>query len=145
MPSFFSRAAAPAAPLICTVDKTLVRLQLDGYRAAFEHLVRTEVIPNGFRWIFRAEAGLTTNLRALAEREAECCRFLSFDLATDGGLVVWEITGEASAAAVLEELARMPQRLRDEPRPDHDLVALERHAEAAGLRFTAVPGGSGRD
>jgi hypothetical protein len=145
MPSFFSRAAAPAAPLICTGDQTLVRLQLDGYRAAFEQLVRTEVVPNGFRWIFRAEPGLTDRLRTLAEREAECCRFLSFDLGTDGDLIIWEITAEASAAAVLAEVGRLPQRLRDEPRPEHDIVALERHAEEAGLRFTAIPGAGERD
>ena len=42
MPSYFSRAAAPAAPLICTGDHAQVRAQIDGYRAAFEHLIQVD-------------------------------------------------------------------------------------------------------
>jgi hypothetical protein len=135
MPSFFSRAAAPAAPLICTGDHTQARLQIDGYRAAFEHLIHAESIPHGFRWIFRAQPGLAARLRALAEREADCCRFMSFELTEDGDRIVWESTGDASASPVLDEIARLPERLRDEPRAGHDLAALKRSAEAKGLVF----------
>ena len=138
MPSYFSRAAAPAAPLICTGDHAQVRAQIDGYRAAFEHLIQVEAIPRGFRWIFRAQPGLGALLCALAEREADCCRFMSFDVTDDGARIVWESTGDASASPIIDEIARLPERLRDEPRASHDLAALKRSAEAAGLVFTAA-------
>lgn len=143
--SFFSCAAVPATPVVCTGDHTLARRQIDGYRAAFQHLVDVDAIPHGFRWTFRARPGLAAELRTLAEREAGCCRFISYDIIADGDRVIWESTGDASAAAVIEEIARLPQRLRDEPRPDRDLAALKRDAEAAGLRFTVSPGTGGRD
>lgn len=137
MPSYFSRAAAPAAPLICTGDHAQVRAQIDGYRAAFEHLIQVEAIPRGFRWIFRAQPGLGALLCALAEREADCCRFMSFELTDDGARIVWESTGHASASSVIDEIARLPERLRDEPRAGDDLALLKRNVETAGLVFAA--------
>ena len=138
MPTIFSRPAAPAAPLICTGDQGQARLQIDGYRSAFQHLLHVDAIPHGFRWTFRAQPGLAEQLRGLAEREADCCRFMSFELTDEGDRIVWETTGDASAAPVIDELARLPERLRNEPRASHDLAALKRSAEAAGLVFTAA-------
>jgi hypothetical protein len=127
----FSRAAAPSAPVVCTGDLALARLQLDGYRAAFQHLVRVDAIPGGFRWTFRAQLGLASQLRGLAEREAECCRFLSYDLVSDGEWIVWDSAGSDDARPVIDEIARLPQRLRDA----NDLAAIKRNVEAAGLIF----------
>jgi hypothetical protein len=139
--TFFSRPAVPAAAIVCTGDRTLARLQIDGYRAAFEHLISVDAIPRGFRWTFRAQLGLASQLRGLAEREAGCCRFLSFDLTSEGDRIVWESTGDASATSVIDEIARLPQRLRDEPRAEHDIAVLKQNAEAAGLAFRAMDAG----
>ena len=76
-------------------------------------------------------------LRLLAEREHECCRFFQFDLSKVGDELHWETRADERAAAILDEFARLPERLRDEPRPGHDVTSVKRSANAAGLVFVA--------
>ena len=133
----FSRSSAVNAPVVCSADLTHAQVQIDGYRAAFQRLVGTERFPGGFRWTFRAEHGLESQLRELAEREADCCRFFSYDLITDGDKISWEVRGEDRVSSVLEEYFHLPERLREEPRQVHDVAALKRSAEKAGLIFIA--------
>jgi hypothetical protein len=127
-------------PLACTFDfrnTAAAQAHVDGYRAAFTRLVGTERFPGGFRWIFRADPGLAVELKTLAEREHGCCRFLSFDVKTDGPHIVWETRAQEHATTFLEEYLQLPERLRAEPRPGHDVAVLERDVRKAGLVFTA--------
>jgi hypothetical protein len=138
-----SPSPRPDEPIACTFDVSdtrAVQAHMDEYRAAFTHLIATERFPGGFRWRFRAQPGLDARLRSQAEREHACCSFLAFELSTDGQEIIWDIRADERAASVLEELSRLPERLREEPRPGHDLVLLEREARRAGLAFTADKG-----
>jgi hypothetical protein len=134
--TLFSRSSAVNAPVVCTADLTHAQVQIDGYRAVFQRLASAERFPGGFRWTFRAELGLESQLRGLAEREADCCRFFSYDLITDDDKIDWEVRGEDRVSSVLEEYFHLPERLREEPRQVHDVAALKRSAEKAGLGFS---------
>jgi len=134
---FFFREGVTDAPIVCTRDMSLARAQLDGYRAAFAHLVGADRFHDGFRWRFRATSGIEARLRILAEREAECCRSLSYTLTRDGDHIAWETRGADTASSVLDEYFRLPQQLSEEPRPDHDVAYLKRAASDAGLAFAA--------
>lgn len=130
---------AASEAIVCSADlrdKPTVQGQLDGYRAAFEHLVRTERFPGGVRWIFAKHSGLDAKLRELARNEHQCCRFFQFDLRqTDDG-IVWETTARPEAAAVLHEFGRLPEQLRDQPR-GHETEAIKERITGAGLVFAA--------
>ncbi len=80
----------------------------------------------------------------LAEREADCCHFFSYDLITDGDKIVWEVRAEDRVSSVLEEYFHLPERLQEEPRQVHDVATLKRSAEKAGLGFTAEVGPTGK-
>ena len=137
---FNSGALPPDEPIACTAglwDKAAVQAHIDAYRAAFTRQTGGERFPGGFRWRFRAEPGLAEELKSIAQREHTCCRFLSFDLRFEGDQLIWETRSDDRAAAFLEEFFRLPERLRAEPRPGHDLEALKQRAEEAGLSFTA--------
>lgn len=134
----FSRSSAVNAPIVCSADLAQAQVQIDGYRAAFQRLVGADRFPGGFRWTFRAAHGLELQLRVLAEREADCCRFFRYDLITDGDEISWEVRGEDRVSSVLEEYFHLPERLREEPRPVHDVAALKLSAEKAGLIFIAA-------
>lgn len=137
---FRSAAATEDEPIACTADlkdKPAVQEQMDRYRAAFVQLVGTDRFAGGFRWRFRAQPGLDVELKLLAEREADCCRFLQFDLLKVGEELHWETRANESAASVLDEFAKLPDRLRQEPRRGHDVASLKRSASAAGLIFIA--------
>jgi hypothetical protein len=123
---------------VCTADlsdQPAVQAQMDEYRAAFEHLLTTRRSENGFVWVFEYRPDLVTRLKALAEKEHRCCRFFQFDLRTSDGHILWEIRGDRRAAPVLEEFARLPERLAHEPRRGHDIAEVKRRTAAAGLVF----------
>jgi hypothetical protein len=127
-------------PVACTADlqqETMIQWHMSEYRAAFAHLTRSERTADGFRWHFRPAPGLVERLRGLAEREHTCCSFMGFDIRDSGDELVWEGRAGKDAAGFLDEFVRMPERLREEERPGHDLVHLAKHARAAGLTFTS--------
>lgn len=136
---FLSRPAAPGAPIVCTagLDRDILRIHFDGYRAAFEHLVSSERTPGRFRWTFRATLGLASQLLGLASREADCCSFLGFTLREEGEHIVWETTADARAEAMLEMFFQLPGKLRDGTRPELDIPGLKAEFDAIGLAFTA--------
>jgi mercuric ion transport protein len=137
---FRSPAPGPDEPIVCTADfadKPTVQGLIDGYRAAFAHLVRTEQFPGGFRWVFRTAPGLEVHLKWLAENEHQCCRFFSFDVVTTSEQIFWEIRAHDEAASVLESFSQLPERLKEEPRRGADVAMLERRSGEAGLRFAA--------
>ena len=137
---FASGAPDPQEPIACTADlrdHRTVQAQIDRYRTAFEHLVATEALQGGFVWIFQDSPALIPLLMELAENEHRCCRFFEFDLRVADGRVRWQVTADERAASVLEEFARLPERLAHEPRRGHDVAELKRRTAAAGLAFTA--------
>lgn len=135
-----SPVAEPNEPVACTVnlnDKAALQAGIDTYREAFTHLVASERFQGGFRWTFRNAPGLRERLGWLSEAEHGCCRFLSFDVRSQGDQILWETRAEAHAASALEEYFHLPQRLLEETQPGHDLEHLEREATRAGIRFTS--------
>jgi hypothetical protein len=131
-------------PIVCTADlddRPTVQGQLDGYRAAFRHLLRVERFSGGIRWVFADRAGLAEELRALAAKEHTCCKFFKFDLRRTNDSIVWETTADEQAAAMLEEFARLPDRLRQHPQ-GNDADAIKQSASAAGLVFAGDTRGS---
>jgi hypothetical protein len=131
---------AADAPIACTADlenEEAVRSHLGGYRAAFTQLLRSEKLPNGFRWTFRAEPGLEASLRKLVEREHECCSFFTFELSSDRDRITWTVTADERTQSVVNEFFRLPERLRDGSSESGGLASLKREMEAAGLAFTA--------
>jgi hypothetical protein len=137
--AFRTPAPAPAEAIVCTADlrdQPTIQGQLDGYRAAFEHLVRCEWFAGGVRWVFEKRAGLLAELRTLAEKEHQCCKFFQFDLRESSSGIVWETTARAEAAAVLQEFGRRPERLREQPQ-GRDVDAIKARVTRAGLSFAA--------
>ena len=60
------------------------------------------------RWRFRAAPGLEEDLRSLAGRERECCRFFIFEIQTVGYEIWWDSRVEdPDALPLLEELFSM--------------------------------------
>ncbi len=138
--SFFCTPSPhPDEPSVCTADLSdapTVQGQLDGYRAAFAHLLRIERFPSGVRWVFAKRPGLDAELRRLAEKEHQCCKFFRFDLLSTDDAIVWETTATEEASSVLEEFGRLPERLNQHPKGE-DMSALKEKANGAGLVFAA--------
>ena len=136
---FTSPAPGLGEPIVCTADlrdKPTVQGQLDGYRAAFTHLRRTERFPGGVRWVFAKRNGLDVELRTLAHNEHQCCKFFQFDLTQTPDSIVWETTAGPEAAAVLEEFGNLPAQLREHPQ-GQESAAIKDRITGAGLVFAA--------
>lgn len=129
----------PDEPIVCTADindKPTVQGQLDGYRAAFRDLLRTETFEGGVRWVFAAHPGLANDLKQLAQKEHQCCAFFMFDLRIVGDTIIWETRANADAVEVLVEFARLPERLAAHPR-GAEVLPIKRAIEGKGLIFAA--------
>jgi len=136
---FSSAAPRPGEPIVCTADlrdQPTVQAQLDGYAAAFQQLLRVEKLDGKARWIFANRAGLADELRKLAENEHQCCRFFKFDLRVAGETIVWETSAGPDAAPVLDEFARLPERLSQHPRGSA-VQPIKQAISAAGLSFAS--------
>jgi len=136
---FSSAAPRPGEPIVCTADlrdQPTVQAQLDGYAAAFEQLLRVEKRDGKARWIFANRPGLADELRQLAENEHQCCRFFKFDLRVVGETIVWETTAAPDAVPVLDEFARLPERLSQHPRGSA-VQPIKQAIAAAGLSFAS--------
>jgi hypothetical protein len=126
-------------PIACTFDMKdmgAARAHIDGYRAAFEHLVDAERFAGGFRWMFRNAPGLEHRLKKLAEREHDCCRFMDFELFYRGNNIVWETRADDRAASVMEAYFRLPETLR--VGDGGDVAALQDGFVKAGLQFPSA-------
>jgi len=62
----------------------------------------------GVLWKIRATDASDAESRRLATLEAHCCDGLRFEIARRGAEVVWEITGPATAAAILDAFYELP-------------------------------------
>jgi hypothetical protein len=131
---YVSGPAKENEPLVCTADLNDARgvdTQLEGYRAAFGHLVASERFEGGVRWRFRAVPGLEAHLAELATRERACCQFFQFDLVVDGEEIIWETRAQDHARTILDEFFTLPDRLR----ASADVATVKAAAERAGLVF----------
>jgi len=140
---FSSATPRPGEPIVCTADlrdQPTVQAQLDGYAAAFQQLLRVEKLAGKVRWIFANRPGLSDELRALAENEHQCCRFFKFDLRAAGETVVWETTATPDASQVLDEFARLPERLSQHAR-GRAVEPIKQAIGAAGLSFASDASG----
>lgn len=141
---FSTASPRPGEPIVCSADlhdKPTVRGQLDGYRAAFEQLLRVEKFEGGVRWVFTNRPGLGDELRNLAEKEHQCCSFFKFDLRDAGETIVWETRAGKDAAQVLDEFARLPERLSQHAR-GNEVQPIKEAIGGAGLTFAADKLGS---
>lgn len=122
-----------AEPIVCTLAGQQQQDQrVAEFRNAFVHLERTEPFDGGFRWHFRNEPGLETELRELARREHECCRFFDFRIHRQGDVIVWEVRAPEQAAGVLHEFMRFPDTV------DVPSETLKRVFSQAGLTFVSA-------
>ena len=125
-------AAASIEPIACSLmGREEQAKRAAEFREAFVHLDRTETIAGGFRWYFRGDYALEAQLRDLAHREHECCRFFDFRITREGSALVWETRGPQGAAAVLEEFKLLPETLKG----SSTLDAMQRVLADAGLTF----------
>ncbi len=131
-------------PIVCTADmqdEPTVLGQLDSYRAAFEHLRSVERFEGGVRWVFANRPGLGSELRNLAEKEHQCCSIFKFDLRDAGESIIWETTARREAVRVLDEFARLPERLNQHARGS-EVAPIKRAIGDAGLNFAADASGA---
>jgi MerR family transcriptional regulator, copper efflux regulator len=129
-----SSACAPSTePIVCTLaGRQEQETRLAEFRDVFVHLARTEPLEGTFRWFFRDAPGLEPQLRELARRENECCRFFDFRIQREGDFIVWEVRAPEDAAAVLEELRRLPETISAST-PE----TMKRVFSEAGLTFVS--------
>jgi cytosine/adenosine deaminase-related metal-dependent hydrolase len=93
------------APVACTLDAPSAERQLGDWAALGRSWRRTEDVEDGARLWF--DAGAEAALRAVAEREAACCRFLRLEVGTDAGLVRLDLTSpQPEGRPVIEALVR---------------------------------------
>lgn len=90
-------------PVACTLDAAQAADQLGSWAALRPHRVRAErTAGRATAWF---EPAAETELRAVAEREAACCRFLDFSVEPDGDLIRLDISSSAPGAeAVIDVL-----------------------------------------
>lgn len=124
-------------PIACSLDGRGQAARAAEFRSAFADLLRTEMLADGFRWVFAAKAGLEATLRDLAAREHDCCRFFDFRVFPQEGTIVWEAKASPAGRAVLDELMRLPETLAEERDPQALGRAL---GERGGLLFAPESG-----
>lgn len=122
--------AVPHASIACTITKSQAVQRTADFLAAFAHLVRGERLEHGCRWYFRHSDELVKMLHSLATREHECCPFVTFTLAVEGSLLVWETVGPSPAQNAIDMFYQLPRSLKRD-----DLATLKRAAEDAGVRL----------
>ena len=105
MPELVSRYDHRNLDVACSLDATAMAGRGGEWRELLDAAaVATEVIPGGARiWL---AAGAKDAVDDLARREAECCAFLDFEVALDGGRVRLDITSPTpEAQGVIAALA----------------------------------------
>ncbi len=96
--------SVPGTPVVCSLDATAARAQLDRWAAVRSLHQGTETVPGGVRLWFAADAA--DEVRAVAATEAVCCAFLHLAVVEDAAGVRLEITSEVpDAQPVIELLA----------------------------------------
>jgi len=67
-----------------------------------------ERIGAGMRWSLRAGPGVAEWARDLAARERACCAFLTVGVTEAGDQVLWEVSADPAAQAVVDAFYDLP-------------------------------------
>jgi len=95
--------------IVCTLTDDDVRGRLDEYaRLLAAAYVGRERTATGMRWSLRAGPGVAAWARDLAARERACCAFLTVSVTEAGDRVLWEVTAEPAAQAVVDGFYDLP-------------------------------------
>ncbi len=111
MASLPSESSAAAHPVVasCSLPPADRAQRTADFRALFADAwisrTRTAI---GVLWKLRATNATDAESRRLAALEARCCDGIRFDIARRGAEVVWEITGPATSAAILDAFYELP-------------------------------------
>jgi hypothetical protein len=108
MTKLLSIAPQPDAPIACDMSNAPDSLaeRLNEYRRLFEHaLTSRESTATATTFRFAARPGVREWVCDLAEREAACCPFLTYEIDEQGEEIVWTITGGLGAVemGILDE------------------------------------------
>ena len=85
------------------------------FAAAYAGRERTDT---GMRWSLRSEPGVADWARDLAARERACCGFLTISVTEAGDRVLWEVSADPAAQAVVDWFYGLPVIGRPEVRFD---------------------------
>ena len=75
------------------------------FAAAYAGRERTD---GGMRWSLRADPGVAEWARGLAARERACCTFLTITVTEAGDRVLWELSADPAAQAVVDGFYDLP-------------------------------------
>lgn len=125
-------------PVVCDVATApdTIEQRIESYRQLFaDAFVGRERTVAGIRFRFRADDGIETRVRELADLEKQCCAFFTFAITAVGGEVLWDSTviDDDTARAVLEEWFMLPDTVAQ------GIAVLHERMIASGLQFTADP------
>lgn len=95
---------AERIPIACTLTPKQATRQLDEWGGLRARARSVESIEGGVRVVLPAEVEAET--RDLADRESQCCAFLTLDVMRDADDVVLTITGPADAQPVIGLIIR---------------------------------------
>lgn len=92
-------------PIVCIGDPndTEENRLAEFSQLSADALVGREHTVDGFRFRFRADAGIEDRVRDLAAKEKRCCAFFQFNVTATGGEVLWDCTVLNDGARLLLE------------------------------------------
>jgi hypothetical protein len=132
MTKLLSISAAPGAPVACdmTAARDTPAERLAEYRRLFDHaLVDHEATASGTTYRLADRPGVREWVLDLTGREAACCPFLSIEVHSEAGHLVWCIEGLGDA-----DMAPLGDLLKTADRSDPS-------ADLAGVDDLVVRGG----
>jgi hypothetical protein len=138
MTKLLSITPRPDAAIACDMSSSPDTLaeRLAEYRRLFEHALSGRVsTATATTFRFAARPGVREWVCDLAQREAACCRFLSYDIDEEGEEIVWTTDGGlgASEMAILDEFL-------DEPESASSSDAIAQRLEDLGLHVIGPNG-----
>ena len=113
MTKLLSIAPRPGAPIACDMSSApdTPAQRLAEYRRLFEYaLTGRESTPTATTFRFAARPGVREWVCDLANREAACCPFLSYEIDQEGDEIVWTTAGGLGAGEmdILAQLLDSP-------------------------------------
>jgi hypothetical protein len=132
--------ARPDAPIACDMTGAgdTPEERFAEYGRLFAHaLIDRQRTSDGVVFTFAAKPGVTDWVADLARREAACCPFSTYDVASDGARVVWRTSSQAApmVQAFLDEFYGLPERIGD------GLEGMFARLAERGLKITSpLPG-----
>jgi hypothetical protein len=94
-------------PIVCTLSETELQKRRQAIlKIVGEAALDSYAIPDGYRYRFKPQPEMLTQLARLIDLERQCCRFLTFKLVAEAGEqpILLEVTGPPEAVAFLADL-----------------------------------------